>query len=131
MGKSGQAKPSKAKPVKVSKSKTPGAVPDFPILRKPREMSRVVLTDNIAEGVLRQHTGYTAKDGTVYPGYPLFQAYSGGVLLEQSFNHSSAISAIQSSRLEVQIYCQHPNGRREILSARRAGGEQIGNVARV
>jgi hypothetical protein len=107
MGKSTKAKPIKA----VKPAKTPGIIPDFPKLPKKRPVERVVDKSNIAEGTLRQHLG--TED---HPGFPLYQGYSAGVLLDQGFNLSAINLALSGSPQEQHVYIQHPTGRRELLS---------------
>lgn len=95
-------------------------VPSFPKRGEKRVLTRVVLTEQIGEGQLRMHKGYEGKDGTVYPGSPLFQGYVAGVLVESSFNHSAVIAAVNESSLETHQYKQHPSGRRELIAFRPA-----------
>jgi hypothetical protein len=105
------AKPAKVKAAKPAKAaKTPGIIPDFPKIRAVRPLEKVVDKSNIPAGTLAQHLGTVDK-----PGYPLYQAYSAGVLLEQSFNLSQCVGALMGSHRERQIYIQHPSGRRELL----------------
>lgn len=95
-------------------------IPSFPKRGEKRVLTRVVLTEQIGEGQLRMHKGYEGKDGTVYPGSPLFQGYVAGVLVESSFNHSAVIAAVNESSLETHQYKQHPSGRRELIAFRPA-----------
>lgn len=97
-----------------------GHTPSFPKRGEKRVLTRVVLTEQIGEGQLRMHKGYEGKDGTIYPGSPLFQAYVAGVLVESSFNHSAVIAAVNESSLETHQYKQHPSGRRELIAFRPA-----------
>lgn len=90
--------------------------PDFPRLSKPRPVEKVVDRSNVTEGVLKMHLGGTDRTGRVFPGSPLYQGYSAGVLLEQGFSLSSVNSALDGSIQERHVYIQHPTGRKELLS---------------
>jgi hypothetical protein len=81
-------------------------------------LEKVVDKSNIPAGTLVQHLGGIDRDGKPFAGFPLYQGYIGGVLVEQSFNQSAVITALAGSPLETHHYIQHPTGRRELFAYR-------------
>lgn len=94
-----------------------GGTPDFPKLAQKRPLEKVVDRSNITEGVRLMHVGFEGDERRKpFPGAPLYQGYSAGVLLEQGFSLSSVNSVLDGSPQERHVYIQHPTGRRELLS---------------